>query len=65
MISTNNERRWYVRQLLIAVNLLILGIAFYADATGIPLDSFKNAMAGFEVFTGLAFMADYATKSDK
>ena len=60
MINGNkSERRWLVRQLLIAVNLMLLGIAYYMDATGIKADVFINAMNGFQAFTALAFGADY------
>ena len=61
--DTKSERRWMVRQLLIAVNLMLLGIAFYMDATDIKADVFINAMNGFQAFSALAFSADYVTKS--
>lgn len=61
-MDLSSERRWQVRKLIILVNLMILGIAFAADASGIKLDAFKAAMHGFEAFSALAFAADYATK---
>lgn len=59
----NSERRWQIRKLLTLVNLILLGIAYYMDATGIKPEAFINAMNGFQIFTGLAFAADYGTKA--
>ena len=61
-MNDKSERRWLVRQTLIATNLLVLGIVFYADYNGAELDAFKWAVAGFNSFTTIAFVADYATK---
>lgn len=62
MQSVSSERRWMVRQLIIAVNLLILGIAFYSDFEQLKLDAFVWASAGFQAASATWFVADYATK---
>lgn len=63
MQNIKSERRWLVRQLLIAVNIMLLGIAYYMDYSGIEPNAFINAINGFQVFTGLAFSADYISKA--
>lgn len=60
MIKT--ERRWLVRQLIIAVNLLLIGIAFYMDFNLIKADVYQMAMNGFQGASAIWFAADYATK---
>jgi len=61
-MDIKSERRWWVRQTIIAINIVILGVAFYADYNGISLDSFKWAVGGFQTASGVWFVADYYTR---
>jgi hypothetical protein len=56
------ERRWQVRKLIIATNLLLLGFAFFADYNGIVISQFIQITNGFQLASGAWFIADYATK---
>ena len=62
MNGLSSERRWQVRKLIILVNLLILGLAFFADFVALKLDAFVWAAAGFQGASASWFIADYATK---
>lgn len=62
MVDVKSERRWMVRQLIIATNLLVLGVAFYADYNGLVLNSFVWSASGFQGASAVWFAADYATK---
>ena len=62
MSTLTSERRWMVRQTIIATNLLLLGIAFYMDYYVIKADAFQMAMNGFQGASAVWFAADYATK---
>lgn len=59
------ERRWQVRKLIILVNLFVLGFAYYMDVNHIKADVFKDAMNYFQIFSGIAFAADYMTKPEE
>ena len=63
-MNLSSERRWQVRKLIICVNLLLLGLAFYADSSGLKLDAFVWASAGFQGASASWFIADYATKPE-
>jgi hypothetical protein len=62
MQDLKSERRWLVRQVIIAVNLLLLGITFFADYNGLKLVTFLTAVNGFQIASAGWFIADYATK---
>ena len=62
MFKLSSERRWLVMQLIIAVNLLILGLAFAADYAGLSLDAFTWAAAGFQSASAILIAANYGTK---
>lgn len=62
MYNLSTERRWKVRLLIIFVNLILLGMGWYADVSGITLDAFKWAAAGFQGASATWFVTDYATK---
>ena len=61
-INLKTERRWAVRKLIIAVNLLLIGFAFYADYIAMDGKLFVSAMNGFQGASAVWFAADYATK---
>lgn len=56
-----SERRWQIRKLIILVNLMLLGLAFYMDYNTIVAAVFLNAMMGFQTASAIWFAADYAT----
>lgn len=58
MCRDKAERRWWVRQLIIAVNIIVLGVTFYADAVGIKLDAFVWAAGGFQGASAAEFYAN-------
>lgn len=62
MNTLKTERRWQIRQLIIAVNLFILGLAFYADYNQITLTAFSWAASGFQGASAIWFSADYLSK---
>lgn len=61
--ETKSENRWLVVQLLIAVNLVLLGMSFYMDATNINSVAFNYAMNGFQAFSGFILSINYVTKT--
>ena len=62
METIKSERRWQVRKLIIAVNLLILGFSYWLDVCAISAPMFSHAIDGFQIASGVWFAADYATK---
>lgn len=60
--SIKSERRWQVRKLIIAINLIILGFAYWLDFHGIKAEQFMSATEGFQLASAAWFSADYMTK---
>ena len=61
-MDIRSERRWRIRLTIVAVNLILLGLAFFADYNGIKIAQFIQAVNGFQLASAGWFVADYATK---
>lgn len=61
MNDIKSERRWQIRKLIIAVNLILLGVAYYMDVMGIKGNMFMSTVDGFQLASAGWFAADYWT----